>query len=66
MKVLDNLWSVLETYSNDEVNQEMRDFRKADKDEGCMPCWLSSAGPKHPHCDIKIKNWFRTRELEKH
>jgi hypothetical protein len=37
-------------------------FKEAEKDKGCMACWLSSSCSKHPECDFKIRRWFAYRK----
>lgn len=40
----------------------LQKFIEADKDKGCIECWLSSSGAKHPECKVKIANWFACRK----
>lgn len=35
---------------------------EACEDKGCPRCWLSSRGPDHDDCRVKIDRWFRTQD----
>jgi hypothetical protein len=44
------------------IPQPLQNFIDARQDKGCMSCWLSSAGPKHPDCRKKIDRFFQTEK----
>ena len=54
--------ALLDLYSHPGLPKPLLNYYAARNDAACSKCWLSSAGPTHQECRLKIDRHFRTED----